>query len=61
MRGKAIMKANDVPVMVINDKGEAIRLIDLPTGKHTTDDGGHCIVIRDRTTTEIHYHKGTKQ
>jgi len=55
------MKANDVPVMVINDKGEAIRLIDLPTGKHTTDDGGHCIVIRDRTTTEIHYHKGTKQ
>jgi len=60
MRGKAIMKANDVPVMVINNKGEAIKLTDLPAGRHTADDGSHCIVVRDRTTTEIHYHKGIK-
>ena len=60
MKGKAIMKVKGEPVMLI-DNDTAIRIADLPNGKHIAQDGSYCIVARKKATTEIHYHKGVKQ
>ena len=54
------MIVKSVPLMLIDDD-TAIRIADLPNGKHIAKDGSYCIVARKKTTTEIHYHKGVKQ